>query len=122
MWANKMALRRIMFNPDGETSNALALHVYWALCWEESNRASKGEAFAVKVSHIAQLAGYRYRITHKALKDLEALGVVEIERTSGEARRPSHFRLVPCRTNKKKHEEKGAQKGQNDEPRKERQF
>ena len=92
MWATKSVLNRILNNAQGEANNAQGLHVYWALCWIASNEQQV--SFTCKVSHIAQLAGYRYRIAHRALGDLEKLGVIRIQRTAKAARAPSRYTLL----------------------------
>ncbi len=85
-------LNRLLNYAQGEGNNAQGLHVYWALCWIASNEQQV--SFTCKVSHIAQLAGYRYRIAHRALGDLEKLGVIRIQRTAKAARAPSRYTLL----------------------------
>ncbi len=99
MWATKSTLNRILNNAQGNGTNAQGLHVYLALCWIASNEQSN--CFDCKVSHIAQLSGYRYRTTHKALGDLEKLGVISIQRTLKAARGPSRYTLIGVKRAKK---------------------
>ena len=99
MWATKSVLNRILNNAQGEASNAKGLHIYLALCWIASNE--QATSFECKVSHVAQLAGYRYRTTHKALGDLEKLGVIRIRRTAKAARGPSRYTLLGFKTAKR---------------------
>jgi hypothetical protein len=110
MWATKSVLNRILNNAQGEANNAQGLHIYWSLCWIASNEQSN--SFDCKVTHIAQLAGYRYRTAHAALGDLEKLGVIQIERTKGSARGPSRYTLIGFKADKKKGQGKeGKEKG-----------
>jgi hypothetical protein len=97
MWANKSALHRVLNNSGGETSNTICLHVYLALCWIASDQQS--DTFTVKSSYIAQRAGYRYRSTFDALKDLERLKLIHISRTKKSMKAPSTYTVLPfCTT------------------------
>jgi hypothetical protein len=98
MWANKSALHRILNNPGGETSNAICLHDYLALCWIASDQQS--DTFTVKSSYVAQRAGYRYRSTFDALKDLEKLKLIHISRTRKSMKAPSTNPVLPFCTSR----------------------